>query len=80
MLGNIFLKRFEVLELDQKQGDTGGIFPLERKDPLNSSKIFSQVKRDHSYYHILGNKKIFTNLKELKSFGVHYLIKNGVNK
>jgi len=65
--------------LIKKQGDTGGIFPLERKDPLNNSKIFSQVKRDYPYYHILDNKKIFTNLEELKSFGVHYLIKNGVN-
>lgn len=63
----------------KKQGDTGGIFTLERKDPLNNTKIFSQVKRDHSYYHILGNKKIFTNLEELKSFVVHYLINNGVN-
>lgn len=63
----------------KKQGDTGGIFTLERKDPLNNTKIFSQVKRDQSYYHILGYKKIFTNLEELKSFGVHYLINNGVN-
>lgn len=63
----------------KKQGDTGGIFTLERKDPLNNTKIFSQVKRDQSYYHILGYEKIFTNLEELKSFGVHYLINNGVN-
>ena len=29
---------FKALEHDQKQGDTGGIFTLERKGPLNNEK------------------------------------------